>query len=178
VSRLALVPKACQSGVNTAENSQVTSNPWDLDSTLMGAMSTGIWREEGGKRLASPRVITRERTQGNVRAAHVESIQHSLLRNRVVAFRTPAMVSQPDIMTARRCQYPVCRWRISDLQPRLLRSPLNNDPPVHSRTARYTPRMIFLNGLLRRRRRRMNEPRGDGDSRNSCPRPQIQSSRS
>ena len=143
----------------------------------MGAMSTGIWRGEETrivKRLASPRMITGG-TQGDVKAAHVGSDQQSLLRDRVVAFRTPAMVSQPNIVTVRRYQHPICRcrWRISDLQPRLLRSPLNNDPPVHSRTARYTPRMAFLTRLLRRRRRRMSEPRGNGDSCNSCPPPQT-----
>lgn len=57
----------------------------------------------------------------------------------------------------------------------LVRSPPNNDPPVDSRTGRYTFRAVSLIQPLRKRRRRVSRPRGEGNNdRRSPPPPNTQ----
>lgn len=87
------------------------------------------------------------------------------------------MIPQPDIVAIRRHQHPIREQWIRDVQPRpLVRSPLNNDPPIRSRTGRYALHADLLFRLLRVHRRRMSQPGSDSGRGDSRPPPRTKPS--
>ena len=99
-----------------------------------------------GPRSENTQIVT-EDGAGTPKTTHVESIQQPLLRNGVITLQTPAMISQPNIMTIRQHQHPTRKRRTHEtthnrdfpLGPHSTTTPLPTIELVGTPSARRSP---------------------------------------